>query len=107
MLIAKVFTVMSVYKLRGGQYGYKGNVINFPQDVKEFTTRLPRKLSSLEVLVIRRQSESDLKAFRDFTVRRTKVACALQWLKVNNQYYRDINIDNEALQVLPENGSIF
>ena len=107
MLIAKVFTVMSVYKLRGGQYGYKGNVINFPQDVKEFTTRLPREPSSLEVLIVRRQCESDLKAFRDFTVRCAKVACALQWLKANNQYYRDINIDNKALQVLPENGSIF
>ena len=68
MLIAKVFTVISVYKLRGGQYGYKGNVINFPQDVKEFTTRLPREPSSLEVLIVRRQCESDLKAFRDFTV---------------------------------------
>ncbi len=52
MLIAKVFTVMSVYRLRGGQYGYRGNVINFPQDVEEFTTRLPREPSSLEVLVV-------------------------------------------------------
>ncbi|PKC56912.1 hypothetical protein RhiirA1_499427 [Rhizophagus irregularis] len=41
MLIAQVFTVMSVYRLRGGQNGYKGNVINFPQDVREFTRRLP------------------------------------------------------------------
>jgi hypothetical protein len=31
MLIAKVFTVMSVYRLRGEQYGYRGNVINFSQ----------------------------------------------------------------------------
>ena len=38
MLIARVFPVMSVYKLRGGQYGYHGNVINFPQNVKEFAT---------------------------------------------------------------------
>jgi len=41
MLIAKAFTVMSVYRLRGGQYGYRGNVINFPQDVHELATRLP------------------------------------------------------------------
>ena len=40
MLIARVFPVMSVYKLRGGQHGYRGNVINFPQDVLEFTTKL-------------------------------------------------------------------
>ena len=30
MLIAQVFTVMSVYRLRGGQHGYCENVINFP-----------------------------------------------------------------------------
>ncbi len=30
MLIAQVFTVMSVYRLQGGQNRYRGNVINFP-----------------------------------------------------------------------------
>ena len=52
MLIAKVFTVMSVYRLRGGQYGYRGNVINFPQDIQEFAERLPRHPLSLEVLLV-------------------------------------------------------
>ena len=31
---------------------------------------------------------------------------ALHWLKENNKYYRDIDIDDEILQFLPENGSI-
>ncbi|CAG8687584.1 10113_t:CDS:2, partial [Gigaspora rosea] len=75
MLIAKVFTVISVYRLR-------------------------------EILVVRRQSTSNLASFRDFTVRRNKVACALHWLKTNNRYYNDISIDNEVLQSLPDNGSI-
>jgi len=74
MLIAQVFTVMTVYRLRGGQNGYKGNVINFPQDVQEFTNRLPRHPSSLDVLVVRRQSANDPTAFRDFNVRRKRVA---------------------------------
>ena len=39
MLIAQVFVVMTVYQLRGGQNGYRGNVINFRQDVQEFTNR--------------------------------------------------------------------
>lgn len=106
MLIAKVFTVISVYRLRGGQYGYRGNVINFPQDVQGFVNRLPRCPSSLEILIVRRQSESNLASFRDFTVRRSKVACALFWLKANNRYYNDISIDDEVLQSLPENCSI-
>ena len=74
MLIARVFPVMSVYRLRGGQHGYRGNVINFPQDVQEFTTHLPQNPSSLDVLVVRRQSVNNSAGFRDFKVRCAKVA---------------------------------
>jgi hypothetical protein len=72
---------MSVYRLRGGQHGYQENVINFPQDVQEFASRLPRHPSLLDVLVIHRQSASNAEAFRDFRVRRNKVTQALIWLK--------------------------
>ena len=37
MLIAQVFTVVSVYRHRGGQHEYCENVINFSQDIQEFT----------------------------------------------------------------------
>ena len=53
MLIAQVFTVMTVYRLRGGQNGYK-----------EFTEWLSRDPSSLDVLVIRRESANDPTAFQ-------------------------------------------
>ncbi len=107
MLIAQVCAVMSVYRLRGGQLGYRGNVINFSQDIQDFTTQLPRHPSSLDVLVVRRKSANDPTAFRDFIVRRSKVFRALIWLKENNPYYNDITIDKEILDSLPENGSIF
>ncbi|CAG8452085.1 8450_t:CDS:2 [Racocetra fulgida] len=32
---------------------------------------------------------------------------ALQWLKANNIYYRDISIDDDVLQSLPKNDLIF
>jgi ATP-dependent DNA helicase PIF1 len=105
ILIAQIFPVISVYCLRGGQYAYRGNVINFPQDVLEFATRLPRCPSSLDILVVRRRSANNL-AFRDFNVRRDKVFRALHWLKANNRYYAEIVIDNEILQSLPNNGPI-
>ena len=54
MLIAQIFTVMSVYQLREEQNGYRGNVINFPQNIQEFTNRLPRNPSSLEIFLVRR-----------------------------------------------------
>ncbi|PKK75534.1 hypothetical protein RhiirC2_863195 [Rhizophagus irregularis] len=92
--------------LRGGQHGYRGNVINFPQDVQEFASKLPRHPSLLDVLVIRRQSASNAEAFRDFKVRRDKVTQALIWLKQNNRYYADVIIDHEILRSLPINGTI-
>ncbi|EXX53883.1 hypothetical protein RirG_239720 [Rhizophagus irregularis DAOM 197198w] len=76
MLVARVFPVMSVYRLRG------------------------------DVLVIRRQSASNAEAFRNFKVRRDKVTQALIWLKQNNRYYADVIIDHEILQFLPIDGTI-
>ena len=105
MLIAQIFPIVSVYCLRGGQYAYRGNVINFPQDVLEFATHLPRHPSSLDVLVVRRRSSSG-KAFKDFNVRRSVVSRALIWLKNNNRYYSNIVINEDVLRSLPENGPL-
>jgi len=97
MLIAQVFPVMSVYRLRGGQHGYHRNVINFPQNVQELAAKLPRHPSKLDVLIIRRQSAKNSEAFKDFKIRRSKVARALNWLKKHNRYYANITIDHEDL----------
>ena len=58
------------------------------------------------MLLVRRQSENDPNEFRDFTVRRNRVAATLLRLKYNNKYYEDINIDYATIQSLPENGSV-
>src|SRR5688572_5607366 len=105
MLIAQVFPVVSVYTLPGGQHAYRENIINFSQDVREFMARLSRDPSLLDLLIVQRYSE-DGSNFRDFHVRRERVMRALYWLKENNKFYHDIDIDNEILQTLPENGSI-
>lgn len=65
---------MLVYRLRRGQHEYRGNIINFPQDVQKFASGLPRHPSLLDVLVIRHQSASNAKTFRDFKVYRNKIA---------------------------------
>uniref|UniRef100_U9TFN0 DUF6570 domain-containing protein n=1 Tax=Rhizophagus irregularis (strain DAOM 181602 / DAOM 197198 / MUCL 43194) TaxID=747089 RepID=U9TFN0_RHIID len=43
---------------------------------------------------------------QDFNVRRFVVSCALYWLKNNNRYYPNIDIDEEILGSLPENGPL-
>ncbi|RGB21683.1 hypothetical protein C1646_777509 [Rhizophagus diaphanus] len=48
MLIAQTFPIISVYYLHGSQYAYSGNVINFPQDIGEFVSRLSQHPSTLD-----------------------------------------------------------
>jgi hypothetical protein len=76
MLIAQIFPIVSVYCLRGRQYVYRGNVINFPQDVFEFATRFSHCSSSLDVLVVC-QGSSLGSAFKDFRIRHSLVSRAL------------------------------
>ena len=46
---------MLLYRLPHGQYAYSGHVINLPQDLASFANSLPRLLSELDVLVVRKE----------------------------------------------------
>ena len=62
--------------------------------------------SDLDIIMVRKEGINQ--SHRDFHVRRSVVLHALQWLLQNNIYYRNINIDYDALlpDPLPENGYI-
>ncbi len=51
MLIARACPIMSVYSKHGGQRGYKGHVLNMPQEVQGFLDRLPCEVSQLPIVV--------------------------------------------------------
>ena len=51
MLISRVCPIMRIYRKHGGQRGYKGHVLNLPQDVQSFLNRLPSQVADLPVLV--------------------------------------------------------
>ena len=107
ILIVQVFTVISVYRLRGEQINYKGNIINFLQNIQQFTKRLPCDSLSLDVFVVRQQSVNNTSTFRNFRVWQIKAYNALLWLKLNNYYYKDIIINKEIVRSLSENRNIF
>ena len=44
---------MSIYRKHGGQRGYKGHVLNLPQDIHGFLNSLPANVTDLLILVIR------------------------------------------------------
>ena len=74
------------------------------QDLSVFATRLPRLPSELDVMIVRKKGSNN--THRDFRVRRMVVQRALQWLKRNNKYYRNIDIDVSVLSQLPEDGDL-
>ncbi|KAK3929764.1 ATP-dependent DNA helicase [Frankliniella fusca] len=104
-LISKIHPIVSVIKLKGHQLGYQGNVINFPQDVKEFARALPHKITELSCVLTIRASKN-LRPV-DFQVRAQKVKEALIWLKHNNRFYFDVEISESNIDALPENDNVF
>jgi hypothetical protein len=94
MMIAKVHPVMTVYTVKGGQRKMKNHIINFPQNVLRFYSELPLLPDAIPLMV--RRERADGGGHYDFRVRREKVRVALEWLKVNNTWYReDGNLQNQ------------
>ena len=104
MLISAVIPTMALYQLPHGQYGYRGHIINLPQDIDSFARIVPCYPKDLDVIIIRKEGTAG--SHKDFRVRRSKVLHALQWLIANNIYYCCIQLDQDALSVLPEDGDI-
>ena len=109
MLISRAFPVMQIYtKPRGGQVAYKGHVITLPNDVQKVADVLPRHPSDIPVIIFKFKGRNDNS--KELLVRRNKVLNALLWLtgtnennESNNFLYKDIVIDYNIIERLPEN----
>ena len=55
LLIAKGSLVMRVYRLKGGQRGYGGHVVNLAQNIDDFVNNLLRHARELPIIVVWRQ----------------------------------------------------
>ncbi|KAK3931894.1 putative transcriptional regulator SLK1, partial [Frankliniella fusca] len=104
-VIARVHPIITVFKVKGHQYAYKGNVISFSQDVQEIANQLPHRVKDLNsVISIRFEQSSG--TYHDFHIRQGRVRNALMWLKANNPLYSHIEISEENLQMLPQDGNV-
>ena len=99
LLIARVCPIMTVYYKHGGQLGYSGHL---PQNILQFIDKLPVNVSDLPVLTVTKQGAAN--THHNFRVCRDKVLHGLQWLKHNNKFYTDIEIDLASIQHLPVDG---
>lgn len=90
---------MTVYTVKGGQRKGSKHVINFPQNVSRLAAILPQLPVDIP-LIVRRSDIHETRHY-DFRVRQHKIRDALQWLKENNKWYRDIIVSEERLSQLP------
>ena len=79
MLIAKGCPVMRVYRLKGGQRGYGGHVVNLEQNIGDFVNSLARPARELPIIVVRRQGGEG--THKNLLVHRQRVFDALNWLR--------------------------
>ncbi|CAF1507417.1 unnamed protein product, partial [Adineta ricciae] len=96
----------SFHSASTAQAALKGNCISFPQDVVNIATSLPLKLDdlcdSLKIIFVGSRIPNKNQLKRILTVRKTKVAAALQWLKTNNSLYRHVTINKCTIENLPD-----
>ena len=102
MLISRAFPVIHVYVKQGGQRGYSGHCINFPQNVSELADVLPRCPKDLALIIVNVKGYSG--NARSLFVRRSIVLRALQWLIANNPVYSDVQINYQIVSTLPQDG---
>ena len=103
MLIARALPIMRVYIKPGGQRGYFGHCVNLPQCVDELASSLPRYPKDLSVIIVKVKGKDN--TFKDVNVKRQKVLDSLLWLKQNNPHYKNVEINTQALNELPVNGT--
>jgi hypothetical protein len=90
------------------KYALHGHVISFPQDPGPAVRALPRPVSELtdtiRIVFVGSELPSHKVIERYTLVRRSKVLAAIRWLKRFNHMWRDVEIDVDALNALPEHG---
>ena len=102
ILIARAFPVLQVYIKAGGSYGYKGHVINLPNNVQHIADILPHNPNDLPIIAFTVKGKNGFD--EEFMVSRQVVLDALQWLILNNPLYKSIQIDFSRLSALPADG---
>ena len=102
MLISRACMIGKIFRLTGGQLGYKGHIINIAQDVQKLASSLPRLPSEIETFVVCKPGQKIEE--KQLRVRRKNIQEALVYLQKNNPMYNKIVIDENRLSQLPDDG---
>ena len=72
----------------------RGNCITFCQDLEELATELPRLPQDLNYVILQNRDQKN----KEFRVRPKCLVEALQYLKANNPFYADVNINMDNVK---------
>ena len=93
------------------QSAFRGHIIVYPQNPSSVASFLPpniEEVTSLICILFIGSTKPTLKWLHEnakpLAVRANKIRAALVWLKQNNKLYKDITLDEDVLQSLPEDG---
>ncbi|OXV12228.1 hypothetical protein Egran_00009 [Elaphomyces granulatus] len=106
MVISRVHVSVEVCRVRGQQYKYSGHIVSFRRDTGRVYNTLPLLPRNLEVILLRPANTSgdprlQRQLIHDFRVRRENVVRWLEYLRRNHPGYRDVEISQSAINLLP------
>jgi hypothetical protein len=104
-LISLNSPVLRFFRLKGGSWGYGGSCVSITQAVDQVATRLPRVISSLDLVIVTKHIASDTgdSISKNFRVRKGAVLAWLTFLKANNPLYADIEV-GDAVDLPEDSG---
>ncbi|CAG2185965.1 unnamed protein product [Mytilus edulis] len=103
-LIAQNIPFMKIMALpKGGQKGVHGPVVCVPSDLKKVTSILPRSEDESLLLKVKLKRKLIYKGYDKYQfVRPNNLEQALLYLKDQNIWYKDVAINNEWINPIPE-----
>ena len=101
MLIACLNPILQVTHVIGCQIKYKMHTISSPQEVREIAKILPHRIKDLPIIIVRKKDQHGTSY--NFTVNKERVYKALQFKINHDKFYRDVQIDENALSELTSN----
>ena len=104
-LVAAIISVARIRITASGMKAQEGGQVNIPQSLCEMAKVLPNLPQDCKVMVVTEDVDADLGQFRDLYVSKKRVKNFLELMvRMENPWYRDIEIDYNRIEQLPENG---
>lgn len=100
IFIAHVNPILQVTHAHGGQYKYSGHTISFHQYITTISKYLPRMISDLDILIVKKRNPSE-KAY-EFLICKSRALEAIEYKIKNDPYYSDVQFISYAIFSLPD-----